>query len=91
MASSSQKDLAVVIVSWNVKDAVLDNLRSIFASEPMPSLDVVVVDNASSDGTVEAVRHVFKQVRVIANEENLGFAKACNQESPRPMRGMCCC
>ncbi|HVM91095.1 MAG TPA: glycosyltransferase family 2 protein [Verrucomicrobiae bacterium] len=79
MASSSQKDLAVVIVSWNVKDAVLDNLRSLFVSDPMPALDVVVVDNASHDGTVETVRRAFPQVRVIANEENFGFAKACNQ------------
>jgi len=79
MASSSQKDLAVVIVSWNVKDAVLANLRSIFASSPLPSLDVILVDNASHDGTVEAVRSQFPEVRIIANMENLGFSKACNQ------------
>ncbi|MCC6563400.1 glycosyltransferase family 2 protein [Candidatus Uhrbacteria bacterium] len=79
MADSSQKDLAVVIVTWNVKDAVLDNLRSIFASSPMPWFDVVVVDNASQDGTVEAVRELFPRVAIIANKENLGFSKACNQ------------
>jgi GT2 family glycosyltransferase len=79
MASSSQKDLAVVIVSWNVKDAVLENLRSIFASSPMPTLDVIVVDNASHDGTVEAVEAAYPDVRVIVNKENLGFSRACNQ------------
>jgi GT2 family glycosyltransferase len=79
MAFSSQKDLAVVIVTWNVKDAVLENLRSIFASSPMPVLDVILVDNASHDGTVEAVRSAFPEVRIIANMENFGFAKACNQ------------
>ncbi len=78
MADSSQ-NLAVIIVSWNVKDAVLANLRSVFASSPMPELDVILVDNASADGTVEAVRSEFPQVRIIANKENLGFAKACNQ------------
>ncbi len=79
MADSSQKDLAVVIVTWNVKDAVLENLRSIFASSPMPILDVVVVDNHSKDGTVEAVRAEFPQVKIIANKDNLGFSKGCNQ------------
>lgn len=79
MATSSQKDLAIVIVSWNVKDVVLANLRSVFLSSPMPSLDVILVDNASQDGTVEAVKAAFPEVQVIANTENLGFAKACNQ------------
>lgn len=79
MATESQKDLAVIIVSWNVKGAVLENLRSVFASDPMPALDVILVDNASEDGTVEAVRAAFPDVRVIANKENRGFAAACNQ------------
>lgn len=79
MATESQKDLAVIIVSWNVKDAVLENLRSVFASDPMPTLDVILVDNASEDGTVEAVREAFPGVRVIANKLNRGFAAACNQ------------
>jgi hypothetical protein len=79
MAAESQKDLAVIIVSWNVKDAVLKNLRSVFASSPMPALDVILVDNASEDGTVETVREAFPDVRLIANKENRGFAAACNQ------------
>ena len=79
MADSMQNDLAVVIVTWNVKEAVLVNLRSVFASSPMPDIEVVVVDNASKDGTAEAVREAFPQVQVIANTENLGFSKACNQ------------
>lgn len=78
MDSMGPKDLAVVIVSWNVKDALLENLKSVFASSSV-SLDVIVVDNASMDGTVEAVRSAFPEVRVIANKKNLGFAKACNQ------------
>jgi hypothetical protein len=79
MPEMSQKDLAVVIVSWNVKDAVLDNLRSVFDSSPVPDLDVVLVDNASLDGTVEAVRRAHPQVKIMKNQENLGFAKGCNQ------------
>jgi hypothetical protein len=79
MASESGKDLAVIIVSWNVKDVVLENLRSIFTSDPMPAIDIILVDNASSDGTADAVRETFPSVRVIANKENHGFAAACNQ------------
>lgn len=79
MAEKSQKDLAVIIASWNVKDVVLENLRFLFASDPMPALDVFLVDNASSDGTVEAVAAAFPSVMIIANKTNNGFAKACNQ------------
>ncbi len=67
------KDLAVVIVSWNVREILLKNLSSLIASE------IIVVDNASTDGSVEAVRAAFPSVRVIANQTNNGFAKACNQ------------
>lgn len=67
------KDLAVVIVSWNVRDILLENLKSLL------SYEVIVVDNASMDGTVEAVRASFPSVRVIVNGTNNGFAKACNQ------------
>lgn len=71
MAEASQ-NITTIIVSWNVRDALMKNLEKL-------SGDVVVVDNASSDGSVEAVRAKFPHVRVIANEKNLGFAKACNQ------------
>ncbi len=80
MADNSQKDLAVIIVSWNVKDLLLANLASVFASKiPNHSFEVILVDNASHDGTIEAVRSAFPQVQLIANQHNLGFAKACNQ------------
>ncbi len=85
MAELSQKDLAVVIVSWNVKDALLANLESVFGSTVV-SFDVIVVDNASSDGTVDAVRASFPEVTVIANTENVGFAKGCNQGIQRVTR-----
>lgn len=71
MAEASQ-NITTIIVSWNVKDALLANLAHL-------SGDVVVVDNASSDGSVDAVRAAFPNARIIANPANLGFAKACNQ------------
>ncbi|MCM8749445.1 glycosyltransferase [Thermomicrobiaceae bacterium CFH 74404] len=74
-------DLSVVIVSYNVREHVLGCLETVYASLRGSGLrgQVIVVDNASSDGTVEAVRAAFPGVEVIANRENRGFAAANNQ------------
>lgn len=73
-------DLAVVIVSWNVRALVLQTLESLLADLKTSGLEtqVIVLDNASTDGTVEAVRSAFPQVTVIASEENLGFVRGNN-------------
>lgn len=71
-------DLSVIIVSWNVKEKLKDNLRALFESQHA-SFEVVVIDNNSSDGTAETVKRFFPQVKLIANRENLGFARANNQ------------
>ncbi len=72
--------LAVVIVTWNVRDLVLDALRSLYADLEASGLlaEVYVVDSASSDGTAAAVAAAFPQVRLSASTENLGFGKANN-------------
>jgi GT2 family glycosyltransferase len=72
-------DLSVVIVSWNVAEHVLNCLESIACNVQGMVLEVLLVDNASSDGTVEAVRRRFPWVHVIPNSENVGFARANNQ------------
>lgn len=73
-------DLAVVIVTWNVRQLALDALRSLYADLETSSLDVQVwvVDNASSDGTPDAVAKQFPQVKLIASDQNLGFAAGNN-------------
>lgn len=71
-------DLSIIIVSYNVKGYLLACLRSIYAQAAKMSLEVIVVDNASTDGTVEAVRDAFPQVQLLANRENLGFARGNN-------------
>jgi len=71
-------DFSIIIVSWNVKNKLADNLKSILASSGA-SFEIIVVDNASNDGTAEMIRTDFPQVQLIANSLNLGFAKACNQ------------
>jgi GT2 family glycosyltransferase len=73
-------DLAVVIVSWNVRDLLATCLRSLFADLEQSGLQaqVWVVDNASADGTPEMVAEMFPDVRLIASRENLGFVKGNN-------------
>lgn len=71
--------LSIVIVSWNVKENLLNCLRSIEENRPCSEFEIIVVDNASSDGTVDAIKHNFPEVTVIANNGNRGFAAANNQ------------
>lgn len=69
--------IGVAVVSWNVRELLRRCLASLEGQ--WPDLRVVVVDNASSDGTVEMVADDFPAVRVIPNEANLGFTVANNQ------------
>jgi len=72
-------DLSIIIVSWNVKAALQANLSALLKSSGVFDFEVFVVDNNSSDGSAEMVRNNFPSIRLIANAENLGFAKANNQ------------
>lgn len=67
-------DLGIIILSYNTRDITLDCLRSLFANPPSCKYEVWLVDNASSDDSVAAVKKHFPQVKVIANSENVGFA-----------------
>ncbi|MEP7286569.1 MAG: glycosyltransferase family 2 protein [Chloroflexota bacterium] len=73
-------DLAVIIVTWNVRDLVLDALRTLCDDLVISHLDshIYVVDNASTDGTPEAIRAQFPSVTVLAQADNLGFAAGNN-------------
>lgn len=71
--------LSISIPTWNRRDLVLACLGSIFSCGDPVDLEVIVVDNGSSDGTADRVAAEFPQVRLIRNGENLGFAKANNQ------------
>lgn len=72
-------DISVIVVNWNTRDLLAQCLRSVYATAGDLALEVLVVDNASSDGSVAMVRQDFSQVRLICNEENVGFARANNQ------------
>lgn len=71
--------LSIIIVSWNVRDKLRENLKALFQSQTQYPFEVWVVDNASADNTVDMVSQEFPQVKLIANDDNLGFAKANNQ------------
>jgi GT2 family glycosyltransferase len=71
-------DVSVVIVSWNVRDLLRDCIASI-RRETRRSHEIIVVDNASRDGSADMVRSQFPGVTVIANPDNRGFAAANNQ------------
>ena len=74
-------DLAVVIVTFNTRDLVLQCLQSV--GEDAGQTDrphrVIVVDNASTDDTARAIRDAFPQVQLIENPANVGLARALNQ------------
>jgi N-acetylglucosaminyl-diphospho-decaprenol L-rhamnosyltransferase len=70
--------VAVVIVSYEGREALLASLESLRLHAAVP-IETVVVDNASTDASAEAVRGARPDVRVLANAENVGFARACNQ------------
>lgn len=74
-----QRRLCVVIVSWNVQRDLRACLDSVYSGNVGVDFEVVVIDNASSDGTVEMVRDEFPQVRLIDNDYNAGFAGGNNQ------------
>ena len=77
-------DLSIVILSWNVRDLLRQCLKSVARDRPLsvdhPPLatEIIVVDNASSDGSVEMVRAEFPHVRLMANQANRGYTGGNN-------------
>jgi len=72
-------EVGVAIVSWNVAPLLRRCLRSLLDGSQDVHLRIVVVDNASTDDTMEILRAEFPQVEVVANDTNLGFTAANNQ------------
>ncbi len=71
--------LSVIIVNYNVRAYLEQCLRTVFEAMKGIDGDVFVVDNLSTDGSVEMVREKFPAVKLIANKENVGFSRANNQ------------
>ncbi len=70
----------VVVLNWNTAWLTARCLRSLLLTDyPPDRLEIVVVDNASIDGSLQRLRHDFPELRFIRNESNLGFAEGCNR------------
>ena len=69
-------DVAVAVISFNTRDILHDCLASVMAESPR---EVVVVDNGSTDGSIEMVKQHFPAVRLVVDETNPGYGVACNR------------
>jgi GT2 family glycosyltransferase len=72
-------DVTIIIVNWNTVDMLCECLDSVLAGLVGIKAEILVVDNASQDGSQLRVRDDYKQVILIANSKNVGFAAANNQ------------
>jgi GT2 family glycosyltransferase len=71
--------LSIIIVNFNAGHHLMNCLESVFSSNYPEEFEVIVVDNNSSDDSIDAINDGFSDVKLIKNTSNLGFAKACNQ------------
>jgi hypothetical protein len=76
---STPVDLSIIIVNWNSKEYLRKCIASILAETHGIEYEIVVIDNASFDGSGEMLRECYPQVRFIQSDKNLGFAKANNE------------
>jgi GT2 family glycosyltransferase len=76
--SSAIVDISIVIVGWNAKHYLELCLESLATAPPRRRMEILVVDNASSDGSAEMIEARFPYVKLIKSNENLGFAKGNN-------------
>lgn len=77
------KNISVVIVTYNSKDVITQCIKSI---KPFVG-EVIVVDNNSSDDTLKLVRKISKTIKIIENDKNIGYGKACNMGIKKASKG----
>ena len=73
------KDLSIIIVNYNVCEYLVNCINSIYKNISGISFEIIVVDNHSLDGSIEAIKNKFPGVCLIENTDNVGFSKANNQ------------
>ena len=72
-------NLSIIIVNWNLQELVTECLASIYRNLNDVNFEVIVVDNNSSDNSVNAIKNTYTAVTLIGNSKNVGFGKANNQ------------
>ncbi|MBI3819637.1 MAG: glycosyltransferase family 2 protein [Planctomycetes bacterium] len=75
---TARPDLSIVILSWNTRELLLKCLAAVEGAHAPPSRETIVVDNASRDGSADAVAERFPNVRLIRNLKNEGYARGNN-------------
>jgi len=78
MQKKRNPKIGVVIVTFNSENHVLKCIASVYGNN-YKNLSVVVVDNNSNDNTISAIKKNYKNIHIVKNNDNLGFAKGCNQ------------
>lgn len=71
--------VSIIIVNWNAREYLRKCLTDVFAADSQQGYEVLLVDNASTDGSVECVQREYPLIEMIANKENVGFSRANNQ------------
>ncbi len=73
--------ISIIIANWNTKELIEGCINSIYDTTPVSllSYEIIVIDNASTDGSPEYLKTQTGRITLIQNKENLGYAKACNQ------------
>lgn len=79
MSTRARPKLSIIVVNWNTLGLLRDALASVFATKGDLQVEVIVIDNGSTDGSAEMVRAEFPDCVLIANPDNRGFAAANNQ------------
>ncbi len=72
--SDTRPDLSVIIVNYNTRDTTLNAVQSVLDNPGILDIEIIVVDNASSDGSVDALRNAFPQVTIVDTGHNGGYA-----------------
>ena len=72
-------DLSIIIVNYNVKEFLQNLLHSIEKASSNILKEIIIIDNASDDGSVEVIKEKFPSVKLIENKINVGFGRANNQ------------
>lgn len=78
-ARNSMPDLSIIIISYNAKDALRECLQKAYSTEGKFTKEIIVIDNKSTDGSYEMVKHDFPSTIAVRNHSNVGFAAANNQ------------
>ena len=81
--SAASPRLSILIISYNTREMTLACLASVRREAIDQSYEIIVVDNASTDGSAEAIVAQFPDIHLIASKENLGFARANNVAAKR--------